>query len=903
MARNRSMKPIYNKEEKEDTTIRTRRVTFVETAHTPPPTIPGMVSLGKPGKKPSKKGGAPSAKQETSPDAQKKARTDNRLEQPNRQEQPSRQEQPNRQEQNKRQEQANRLEMSSRKNAAKSDAPAKAEKRSKADAPAKAEKRSKGQNPRKGEGSAKPEKQLAQGADTPRKGGKKAKSARQEPMEAPQTVVAPVEAAEVAVTTDRRGTAKKAGRSESVGKADSGRMIRCTFQYSGKGFGFGIPIEGEAFAEDIFLPPDETCGAMTGDVVNVELRGRDERGPSGMVRGIVSHNVCAITGVVALDPNGEPVVVPDGDRYKVTVAIPRKDMDNLAAAVGTKVAVEPAGEPYFAREDLRRGRPRDHRQQKRNRRETDVRMPEVRGRITEVFGAADTRGANYAAILHDAGIPVAFPPYVLRAAEESSREVLSAVGRRDLRSRTILTIDGAGAKDLDDAISLAVTDEGYTLGVHIADVSHYVPYGGCVEKEARERGTSVYFVDKVVPMLPESLSNGACSLNAGEDKYALTCEIALDRRGNRIGGAVYRSLIRSTVRGVYSEVNALLDGTAGEALREKYAEVLPMLREMHRLYGDLRSNAADRGVLELSDRELEIVLGEDGMPVELKLRERGDAEKMIEQFMLCANMTVAELLHDHALPCLYRIHETPDAEKIASFGIFAHNLGLQAGDIVPAAVKDPAKLAQSLRRVLREAEERGLGDTVSPVLLRSMMKAKYVAECAPHFGLGAPVYCHFTSPIRRYPDLFVHTVLNAVLPYTPDGILAGGTELPDSAMPEVLAAAASERGAFATECEIRAQDAEWRIEDLYVALYMRSHIGEEFDAVVDGVMPFGIFVRCANLAEGLIPAATLDGIQINEAAYTFRYRDALYTLGAPLSVRLVDADISSGKLTFALCNL
>ena len=905
------MKPVYNKEEKEDMSIRTRKATFMEPAHTPPPTIPGMVSLGKSGTR-----------------ADKKAR-------PEQQKNPPKQENQAKRAEN--QPKADKRKNKKPQEAAKPENPVAPEKKAKAQRQGKADNAARNEKKAKTQEVRKPEKRQKQGADKQhaenhpvtlpmpkeaarpvaidpialaetvtdavvQKRGSGKKARKTQPKEAAHPVAAdPIALAETVTdaVVQKHGAGKKARKTQPK-KPDMGRVIRCTFQYSGKGFGFGVPVEGETFPEDIFLPPDETCGAMTGDTVNVELQGRDERGPAGIVRGIVAHNVYTITGTVALDSYGEPVVVPDGDRYKVTVSIPRKDMENLSAPVGTKVAVEPVGDPYFVREDLSRKRPRDHRQQRGKRRESDVRSPEVRGRIAAVFGSADTKAANYAAILHEAGIPTEFPAYVLRAAEESSREVLTPVGRRDLRGRVIFTIDGAGAKDLDDAISLTVTDEGYILGVHIADVSHYVPYGGCVEKEARERGTSVYFVDKVVPMLPESLSNGACSLNAGEDKYALTCEIALDRDGNRMGGAVYRSIIRSTVRGVYSEVNALLDGTAEEPVREKYAAVLPVLREMHKLYGQLRKNAAARGVIELSDVEAEIVLGDDGMPVDIRRRERGDAEKMIEQFMLAANMTVAELLHGHALPCLYRIHETPEAEKIASFGIFAHNLGLNAGDIVPEAVRDPDKLAKRLQRVMLEADERGLGDTVSAVLLRSMMKAKYVAECAPHFGLGAAEYCHFTSPIRRYPDLFVHTVLNAVLPYTPDGILANGTELPRAAVPEMLASSAAERGAWATECEIRAQSAEWKIEDLYVALYMRSHIGEEFDAVVSGVMQFGVFVRCENLAEGLVPAFSMDDVMINEAAYTFRYRGIQRTLGSPMRVRLEDADVSAGKLTFAV---
>lgn len=932
---------MYNKDENNDTSIRTRKVSFVDMdpVHAPPPTIPGMVSLGKADQKKN----AGSAKKT---DAQKENGREQGSGKPKRTGGKRDNGQP------KIPENAPETAVNAKNTAVRTENAKPGESQQtagqKGSAKTHSGKKPAAENPHvpqpapeinaypvvampailEEKTAAKKKKSAPKPKTAPRKNGAVAAVQNPETAKTEEIASAAVREnpkkqkkknretkaittpAEVIVTSAepviQEPEVSEKPRKSRGGKPNGTQIVKCRFQYSGKGFGFGVPEEGEPVTEDIFLPPGETCDAMTGDIVRVEVQPHTEqrsadRGPEGVVRGITEHTVSSITGVVALDRYGSPVVMPDADRYKVTVAIPEKDMRAWNVPLGTKVAVEPAGRPYFQREDLSFRRiPKDHRQPKTRRQDGDVRDPEVRGRISAVFGKADTRQANYAAILHDAGIPTAFPPYVLRSAGERAQESLTPAGRRDLRSSVIFTIDGADAKDLDDAISLTVTDTGYVLGVHIADVSHYVPYGECVEKEARERGTSVYFVDKVVPMLPESLSNGACSLNAGEDKYALTCEITMDRDGKRTGGAIYRSLIRSTVRGVYSEVNALLAGTADDAVREKYAPVMPMLTEMHKLYVALRKNAASRGVVELYDCEAEIRLDDDGMPVAICRRERGEAERMIEQFMLSANMTAAELLHDHGMPCLYRIHETPEAEKIASFGVFAHNLGLSAGDITPEAVRNPEKLSHSLRRVLEEAEERGFGDTVSAVLLRSMMKAKYVAECKPHFGLGAPVYCHFTSPIRRYPDLFVHTVLNMVLPYTPDGVLTNDTALPDAALPEILAAAAADRGAWATECEIRAQTAEWRIKDLYIALYMQSHIGEEFDAVVSGVMAFGVFVRCDNLAEGLIPAHSMADAVIHEAEYSFRYHGRMYTLGAPMRVRLEEADVSAGKLTFSV---
>ena len=322
---------------------------------------------------------------------------------------------------------------------------------------------------------------------------------------------------------------------------------------------------------------------------------------------------------------------------------------------------------------------------------------------------------------------------------------------------------------------------------------------------------------------------------------------------------------------------------------------------MRALYQVLLNQAAARGVMELEDAESKILLNEEGFPVEILRRERGDGEKMIEQFMLQANMGVAETLRAASLPCLYRIHEEPDKDKLRSFAVYAHNLGLPTFGLTAesADTENTAGLSDKLMGILAEARKKEIGDIVSSVLLRSMMKAKYVAEPKPHFGLGAETYCHFTSPIRRYPDLFVHTVLTAVLPYTADGRLSTGTALPAEAFPAMLAMAAPERGVSSTDTEINAQQAEWKIEDLYMALYMSDKVGQVFDVTVVSVMKFGLFVQCDNLVEGLIPAPLFDNAIVNEAFCTLRSGGTLYTLGTKMQARLVEADPANGRITFA----
>lgn len=708
------------------------------------------------------------------------------------------------------------------------------------------------------------------------------------------------------VTGDRKARNAKRRRHDFAGKTSFGVTVEGTFAYSGRGFGFCIPDEDYGLP-DVFIPPRMTMGAMSGDRITVKLNGRAE---GEKIEGEVVDVEYACDSIIGTlhRMRGYSYVVPDSKRFGVIIYIPEAAADAVCDANSDllKVEVRPYEEEFFTRT-----------------RSITVRGPydmpyfDTMGCIANVFGSALTKDANYAAILYSSGIRTEFPEAVLRHADDVSREeILPVENRTDLRDKLILTIDGAGAKDLDDAISLERDGGNWILGVHIADVSHYVRQNTPTEYEARERGTSVYFTDKVVPMLPESLSNGACSLNAGTDKYALSAEITLAPDGRRVRTKIFKSIIRSTVRGVYDEVNALFADGESSVYYDKYREVFPMLADMFELYKILAENSRERGVMELEDSEAVILLDGDGKPAEIVRRERGDAEKLIEQFMLQANYGVAETLKTLDLPCLYRTHDKPDREKMQAFAVFAHNLGLDTRGIYteeklpkrrrdadedddkPASMKEIAALSAKLMGILEDADERGIGGIVSTVLLRSMMKAKYQSVCAPHFGLGAPVYCHFTSPIRRYPDLFVHTVITAVLEKTGLPYLDRFSgEIEKTCIGE-LAAAAYDRGESSSDAELRAQTAERDITDLYMAIYMSDKLGEEFDVTVCSVIRSGMFVQCDNLVEGFIPAACWKDAKVNDEFMTIAADGTVYTLGSQLTAVLYDVDIAAGKITF-----
>ncbi len=643
---------------------------------------------------------------------------------------------------------------------------------------------------------------------------------------------------------------------------ESGATVEGVFSGTRSRFGF-VSVEG--MEEDIFIPAGKTGGAIDGDRVRVRYRRSGgvtyERGAEryeGTVlavtelgrRTLIGTYLAASRFVGGRRGGGRSyLVVPDDPRLSFEVPVP----PHPDAHDGDKVEVRLIG------------------------------RQRMEGEVVRIFGPASSREANYEAILASAGIEPDFEPEAEREAERLAALPLSCDGRVSYEKEVILTIDGAGAKDLDDAVSLRRLAGGrWLLGVHIADVSEYVQPKTPLDRAAMARGTSVYFTDRVVPMLPPALSNGACSLSAGEPKYALSAHMTIDGAGNILSTRVEKSVICSRVRGVYEEVNELFSNPEGSEYREKYRAVLPTLLRMRELYLILAKRSEARGALALEHPEAEILLGEDGLVREIVRRERGDAERMIEQFMLAANEGVATLLHERGVPCVYRIHEDPPREKLAEFALYARNLGFDT-----RAITERAPGAGDFAALLAEAREAGLAEAISYPLLRALSKARYSEYPHKHFGLGLGLYCHFTSPIRRLSDLATHRILKAVL-------------LGDEPAKR-YEGYARRAAAAATEAELRALDAERRIEAMYKALYLSRFLGEEFPARISSVTGWGIFAELPNTCEGLIPIASLPGLFIyDEKSLSLSCGRRSYRLGDEITVRIEDVDVMQGKVTFAL---
>ena len=679
------------------------------------------------------------------------------------------------------------------------------------------------------------------------------------------------------IIASRKKNSRKPSR--ATGK---GELYECTFIGSGNGFGFASPVNTDSATDDLFIPPSMTKGSFNGDTVLVRKLLPGDRGygkgNEGTVEQIISRGSGTVIGVCRIIGD-IPCVIPDDKRQGQAIEIMLSHVD---ISEGDKVRLQITKYPDEYRE-LPFVRRRRHR--------GSVIEPIAGGDIEQNYGNAQTKSANYEAILDNAGIPRHFPEDVLTEADTVSAESVTSNERLDLRDNIIFTIDGAGAKDLDDAISVSRKGDGYTLGVHIADVSHYVHANGKIDIEAKSRGTSVYFVDKVVPMLPEVLSNGCCSLNAGEDKYALSAIIDLDRNGEIESYSFAKSVIRSVVRGVYSEVNDILENGDSSEFAEKYSAVLPSLRIMEELYRILERRSRKRGALDLDGDEAVILVDEEGFPADIVARSRGIAERIIEQFMLRANVAAASFLKESGRSGVYRIHEEPASDKMQTFGIFAHNMGLDVspicrihGDMAEAVKKiTPAMLSE----ILSQAKEKGISEVVSGVMLRSLMKAKYSPAPSLHFGLAEELYCHFTSPIRRYPDLFVHRSISAAI--------AGEADVRGS----------GEAAQLSTDTEIRAVEAERAIEDLYIALYMSKRIGEEYDATISSVTSFGVFARTDNMCEGLIPTAVLgEVLSFNDKNLTMTVRRggtvSTVHLGDRIRIKVADANIATGKVEFMM---
>ncbi len=688
----------------------------------------------------------------------------------------------------------------------------------------------------------------------------------------------------------------RSGRGNLVCGAQLG-YVTGVFRANAKGFGFVTPDArySHLYPEDLFIGAERTGGAMMGDRVTVRItepqksgkgrhtqpiktkgqrgkpadtgRDRQQKRTEAAVIRILERALTHVTGTLYKElpryKKGAPryFVEPDNDRITAEVQIRPTDLGD--AKPGDKVEAEIVKYP-----------------------KPDY--PVAQGKITHVFGDTESKEANYEAVLRENGVRCVFAPEVLEAADKQAARPLSADGRLDLRDKVIFTIDSADAKDLDDAISLEKTEDGWLLGVHIADVSEYVRQNSAIDAEAYLRGTSIYFVDKVIPMLPKALSNGICSLNGGEDRYALSALISLDREGNILGCDCRETLICSKVRGVYAELNDILTHGEKSEFFEKYAMLFPdVYPEMVRLYEILYEKNRARGALELETAEPKFVLDESGFPVDIVRRERGISECLIEQFMLCANEAVASWLHSMQMPCIYRIHEEPPADKMQAFASFAYNLGL---DIRP--LKRRQLRPADLQAIMNEAKEKELDGVLSVVMLRSLSKARYARTQSMHFGLATEYYCHFTSPIRRYPDLCVHRFIK--------DILHGRSDVQSLQKTEAFAEKAALQS---TECEIRAMTAERDIEDLYKVLYLEDKIGQVFDGIISSVTSFGFFVEMDNLCEGLVPISSLNGFfHFDETTLTLSCGSVQYRLGQRVRVEVSAADRITRKVDLELAD-
>lgn len=503
-----------------------------------------------------------------------------------------------------------------------------------------------------------------------------------------------------------------------------------------------------------------------------------------------------------------------------------------------------------------------------------------KGKITEILGESGDFEVEELSIIRAHGLYEEFPENVLDEADKVSAEKIIPGERKDLREKLIFTIDGADTRDIDDAISLEKNGENYLLGVHIADVSRYVKYNSKLDREAYARGTSVYFPDRVLPMLPKQLSNGCCSLNEGEDRFAMSCLMIFDKNGVRQSYEISESIINSRHKMTYAQINAILDGE--KSVCEKYADIVPTVYEMRKLCLAMEKRRADAGEVNLDVREAKIYI-DGGGNIVIPDYERGLSERIIEQFMISANEAVAEFLKSKNSPCLYRIHERPSPEKAATLISFIKDLGINAKFTADSvAPKD-------LRNVLTEIADKPYSQVVNKVMLRSMQKARYCNENVGHFGLASDCYCHFTSPIRRYPDLFVHRALKAVL--------HGGEKALN-----LYRGLAEGAGNDCSERERNADEAERDVDDLYKVVYMSERLGEIFEATVSGVTNFGVFCELDNTVEGLIPIEILpdDNYEFIAEKFVLKGFKHTFKLGDRVKIRVDNCDFGRMRVMFSL---
>ncbi|MBB3869151.1 ribonuclease R [Parageobacillus toebii NBRC 107807] len=652
-------------------------------------------------------------------------------------------------------------------------------------------------------------------------------------------------------------------RSNRYGVPEKMNLVRGKVSGHAKGFAFVVPEDPSL--DDIFIPPSEMKNAMHGDTVLVRVHSESSGARrEGTVVRILERGVTEVVGTYT-ESKYFGFVIPDDKKIVNDIFIPKHAANG--AVEGHKVVVRLTSYPQ--------GR------------------MSAEGEVIKILGHKNDPGVDILAIIHKHGLPLQFPDEVIEHANSISDTISEKdlQGRRDLRDQMIVTIDGEDAKDLDDAVTVTKLENGnYKLGVHIADVSYYVEEGSPIDREAYERGTSVYLVDRVIPMIPHRLSNGICSLNPKVDRLTLSCEMEINERGEVVSHEIFQSVIRTTERMTYSDVNKILVDK-DEELRKKYEPLVPMFELMAELAEILRNKRMKRGAIDFDFKEAKVLVDENGKPYDVVLRERSVAERLIEEFMLVANETVAEHFHWLNVPFIYRVHEDPKPEKLQRFLEFITNFGY----VVKGTGNQihPRALQEILEAVRGEPEEM----VISTVMLRSMKQARYDAESLGHYGLSTDFYTHFTSPIRRYPDLIVHRLIRT---YLINGQMDEQTQrkwaekLPDIAE-------------HASDMERRAVEAERETDDLKKTEFMEDKIGMEFDGIISSVTNFGLFVELPNTIEGLVHVSYLtdDYYRYDERHYAMigERTGKVYRIGDEITVRVINVNKDERIVDFEIVGM
>lgn len=618
-----------------------------------------------------------------------------------------------------------------------------------------------------------------------------------------------------------------------------------------RGFAFLIPDGKTADMKDYFIPRHSLKGALDGDrVLAAKVKGTEDE---ATVIKILSRGRTAVAGTFER-VGGACYVVPDSSKFVPRIFVPTSL--SLGAKQGDKVVCRITAYPHGKAPN---------------------------GKVTEILGKSGDFFAEELSIIRNYGLYEEFPKEVEKQAESVAAEKVVLGKRRDLRGELTITIDGDDTRDIDDAVSLKRRGGNFVLGVHIADVGHYVKRGSKLDGEAYNRGTSVYFPDRVLPMLPRALSNGACSLNEGEDRYALSCVMTITPDGERIKSEIFESVINSNHRTTYKEITALIEGDEGAA--EKYPDLITMCRDMKELCEALSSRRERLGNIDLSVKEAHISLDERGEIV-IPDFERTISERIIEQFMISANEAVAERMEKAGAPFMFRVHEPPAPEKIASFLSFLSDLGISG------KVSEDEPTPKQFQAILKSVAGKPCEGAVNKVMLRTMQKARYFERNLGHFGIASGCYCHFTSPIRRYPDLFIHRIIK--------GVLHGELDL----MREKYAPVAAEEAAHCSLCERNADGAERDVDSLYKVVYMSDRTGEEYEATVSGVTAFGVFAELDNTVEGLIRLEKLPGGSYEYLEDKFVLKgERTFRLGDRIKIRVDGCDWGNMRPEFSLADM